>query len=196
MLLSVLVLFFFFFQAEDGIRDHCVTGVQTCALPISIRAQQDSVARMINRLEWMRKQLQDLAGQLRTDSAMAGDASAKRLAVLADSLEHRVAGVEGVLFDVHLTGAREDAFRNPMQIYGRLAALQSDVADNGADFPPTAQQLAVHDVFAQRINAASARFADLVEKVVPAFVAELRKTTLRDVIATGIDGAAPARTGP
>src|SRR5438132_2261771 len=27
-------LFVFFFQAEDGIRDHCVTGVQTCALPI------------------------------------------------------------------------------------------------------------------------------------------------------------------
>src|SRR5438132_4831092 len=30
-----LFFFFFFFQAEDGIRDHCVTGVQTCALPIS-----------------------------------------------------------------------------------------------------------------------------------------------------------------
>src|SRR5437879_13274334 len=28
-------LFFFFFQAEDGIRDTSVTGVQTCALPIS-----------------------------------------------------------------------------------------------------------------------------------------------------------------
>src|SRR5438034_2146266 len=28
------VSYFFFFQAEDGIRDHCVTGVQTCALPI------------------------------------------------------------------------------------------------------------------------------------------------------------------
>src|SRR5206468_5357285 len=27
-------LFFFFFQAEDGIRDLIVTGVQTCALPI------------------------------------------------------------------------------------------------------------------------------------------------------------------
>src|SRR6267143_2651994 len=27
--------FFFFFQAEDGIRDGTVTGVQTCALPIS-----------------------------------------------------------------------------------------------------------------------------------------------------------------
>src|SRR5258707_11816871 len=30
---SAIVLFFF--QAEDGIRDHCLTGVQTCALPIS-----------------------------------------------------------------------------------------------------------------------------------------------------------------
>src|SRR2546422_7134795 len=29
------MFFFFFFQAEDGIRDVAVTGVQTCALPIS-----------------------------------------------------------------------------------------------------------------------------------------------------------------
>src|SRR5690606_40493169 len=29
-------VFFFFFQAEDGIRDFHVTGVQTCALPIFV----------------------------------------------------------------------------------------------------------------------------------------------------------------
>src|SRR5258706_11744998 len=32
--LLLSALFFFFFQAEDGIRDWSVTGVQTCALPI------------------------------------------------------------------------------------------------------------------------------------------------------------------
>src|SRR2546422_7864164 len=32
--LYCILLFFFFFQAEDGIRDVAVTGVQTCALPI------------------------------------------------------------------------------------------------------------------------------------------------------------------
>src|SRR3712207_7199299 len=32
---SCTVVIFFFFQAEDGIRDIGVTGVQTCALPIS-----------------------------------------------------------------------------------------------------------------------------------------------------------------
>src|SRR5256885_10920317 len=31
----IVFYFFFFFQAEDGIRDYKVTGVQTCALPIS-----------------------------------------------------------------------------------------------------------------------------------------------------------------
>src|SRR5256885_6260175 len=33
--------FFFFFQAEDGIRDYKVTGVQTCALPIWGRATRN-----------------------------------------------------------------------------------------------------------------------------------------------------------
>src|SRR5260370_22251374 len=40
---------FFFFQAEDGIRDSSVTGVQTCALPISApraaRGEQVAPAR-------------------------------------------------------------------------------------------------------------------------------------------------------
>src|SRR5260370_12744954 len=35
ILLVIFCLSVFFFQAEDGIRDSSVTGVQTCALPIS-----------------------------------------------------------------------------------------------------------------------------------------------------------------
>src|SRR6266511_5970218 len=34
-----ILYFFFFFQAEDGIRDFHVTGVQTCALPILLPGQ-------------------------------------------------------------------------------------------------------------------------------------------------------------
>src|SRR5690606_40131800 len=34
---------FFFFQAEDGIRDFHVTGVQTCALPILLEEQRQAV---------------------------------------------------------------------------------------------------------------------------------------------------------
>src|SRR2546426_9608123 len=37
----IFFFFFFFFQAEDGIRDYKVTGVQTCALPISFDEKTD-----------------------------------------------------------------------------------------------------------------------------------------------------------
>src|SRR5260370_11873864 len=40
-----MCLSFFFFQAEDGIRDSSVTGVQTCALPISYTDAQLSAFR-------------------------------------------------------------------------------------------------------------------------------------------------------
>src|SRR2546422_1462792 len=38
---------FFFFQAEDGIRDVAVTGVQTCALPISPFSTVSSTTKVI-----------------------------------------------------------------------------------------------------------------------------------------------------
>src|SRR6266516_5900943 len=46
--------FFFFFQAGDGIRDRTVTGVQTCALPISLAGivaylQGRSIVRNLRR---------------------------------------------------------------------------------------------------------------------------------------------------
>src|SRR5215218_10668480 len=40
---------FFFFQAEDGIREHCVTGVQTCALPILAGLEHRGVDRVAQR---------------------------------------------------------------------------------------------------------------------------------------------------
>src|SRR5699024_10511415 len=41
----IFLYFFFFFQAEDGIRDRNVTGVQTCALPISSFRNRKEVVR-------------------------------------------------------------------------------------------------------------------------------------------------------
>src|SRR2546426_11528058 len=43
-IMYVVFIFFFFFQAEDGIRDYKVTGVQTCALPIFMHARREEAA--------------------------------------------------------------------------------------------------------------------------------------------------------
>src|SRR2546422_607355 len=49
----LFMLFFFFFQAEDGIRDVAVTGVQTCALPIwleqDVGFHADDVAEQVSQ---------------------------------------------------------------------------------------------------------------------------------------------------
>src|SRR5229473_1041938 len=50
------VLFFFFFQAEDGIRDKLVTGVQTCALPISLHRPCHAPYEGLAPAEGIRKQ--------------------------------------------------------------------------------------------------------------------------------------------
>src|SRR5688572_31960993 len=45
VIILFVFFFFFFFQAEDGIRDLTVTGVQTCALPISTSAPARTASR-------------------------------------------------------------------------------------------------------------------------------------------------------
>src|SRR5437879_13906632 len=47
--------FFFFFQAEDGIRDTSVTGVQTCALPISCLGFRAGQREVCDRLPGIRR---------------------------------------------------------------------------------------------------------------------------------------------
>src|SRR6266581_5009361 len=46
------ICFFFFFQAEDGIRDGRVTGVQTCALPISLGEREKTALRLVPEQAW------------------------------------------------------------------------------------------------------------------------------------------------
>src|SRR2546429_6697529 len=53
----MMLVICFFFQAEDGIRDVAVTGVQTCALPIFTverRVRRKAVCRSGSRTLWMK----------------------------------------------------------------------------------------------------------------------------------------------
>src|SRR5437667_12107934 len=47
--MKLIRTFFFFFQAEDGIRDRDVTGVQTCALPILAGSLRSQVEEFITK---------------------------------------------------------------------------------------------------------------------------------------------------
>src|SRR5256885_7286302 len=86
-------LVFFFFQAEDGIRDYKVTGVQTCALPISIlmtlergKPLAESEAEIVYSAEFFRW-FSGEALRITGDYRVAGNAASR---VLVRSEERRV----------------------------------------------------------------------------------------------------------
>src|SRR5438034_6114640 len=86
--------FFFFFQAEDGIRDHCVTGVQTCALPIS-----EERRRAAARARQLPYRLQNVSSKPTSQSAMRGRGSSPfcaRKRILRTYLLALISGTQGV----------------------------------------------------------------------------------------------------
>src|SRR2546427_1844430 len=86
---SVLFFFFFFFQAEDGIRDLTVTGVQTCALPIS----QDDISPAERERQAAQKQKQ---ATLTDVLEKAGDAYRKHLKASPQAIDYlKRRGVSG-----------------------------------------------------------------------------------------------------
>src|SRR5690606_40932263 len=77
-------LFIFFFQAEDGIRDFHVTGVQTCALPISVpdpASESDPVKRegMIRALQYMGLQDGQPMTSIHVDRVFIGSCTNSRI---------------------------------------------------------------------------------------------------------------------
>src|SRR5438445_8533280 len=81
----------FFFQAEDGIRDIGVTGVQTCALPISKAFQVDAI---VNNTDFFRGQLEPTRHQVTKITAGRAEKGNVERAFRQRSEERRV-GKEG-----------------------------------------------------------------------------------------------------
>src|SRR3712207_8227534 len=87
---------FFFFQAEDGIRDIGVTGVQTCALPICPLRAAAPARGLRRRPHGLRHRLHRPAGQLvLSEYVLVGrDDPGEGLLLAADRSEERRVGKE------------------------------------------------------------------------------------------------------
>jgi hypothetical protein len=137
------------------------------AMSLRMRGDLDRIGGMIDRLEWIREQVEDAQAYFAKDSAASATEQA------AKDFRARLLDVEGRLFDIHLSGAREDAFRNPMKLYGRMSALASDVGASSSDFPPTDQQAEVHGILLERLEEASRLMDALLAEDLPALNARL-----------------------
>lgn len=130
---------------------------------LSLRLQEESnrLVDGVNKIEWIRKQLQDL------ERSLEGNPAADQVRSRAEAVREEITEIEHRFIDIHLTGGREDSFRNPMKLYGRYIELMREL-DGTSDFPPTEQQRQVADLLQGRLQEALDTLnqflqADLVE---------------------------------
>ena len=92
------MFFSFFFQAEDGIRDSPVTGVQTCALPIYAQYSFDKLEPCFGLLKSLGKNIQQVMGESQTNRWVTDqiitvdgpDAVRLFMDILRNLLEHQI----------------------------------------------------------------------------------------------------------
>ena len=119
---------------------------------ITLRETINKNVKLINKIEELRYSLQNDYNK---------DPKKKAAAY---KMDRKLYEIESNLFDIKLTGAREDAFRNPNKIYGRLAALGSDLTRFGADFKPTNQQVEVYQILSDRLQKQEIIFDEVMKE--------------------------------
>ena len=120
-----------------------------------IRADLETASALINRVEWVRRQILDARAVLddRDD--------ADELVAAADSLNERLIEAEKGLFQMRATGTGQDAIRYPVRVIERLGYLFSTVSVG--DFRPTDQQGEVHTILKERLLRIDAALNEVLE---------------------------------
>jgi len=128
-----------------------------------IRADLEATGELINRVEWVRRQLLDVRAVLED----RGDTP--ELVAAADALNQRLIAAEDGLFQMRATGTGQDAIRYPVRLIERLGYLFTTVSIG--DFPPTDQQSEVHVILEQRLL----RIREAIEEVLDDALADFNR---------------------
>jgi hypothetical protein len=130
--------------------------------------EMNAIAATVNQIESVRAQLVTLRKELGTEEA------SKPIRTSMDDLEKKIAGVEGTLLQLKLTGRGQDDCRWAPMLLQKVGYLFNQLNSN-ADFPPTTQQTAVQEQLNQRGRKAATDFQQLLDADLAAFNAMLRE---------------------
>ena len=137
--------------------------------------EMNAMSATVNQLESLRAQLVALEKELGTDD------DSKSVRKATDDLGEKVAGIEGTLLQLKLTGRGQDDCRWAPMLLQKVGYLFSQL-DGDADFPPTIQQSAVQEELKLRGDKAAQDFQQFVAKDLAAFNAMLRERNIPNII--------------
>jgi photosystem II stability/assembly factor-like uncharacterized protein len=151
-------------------------------LSLAIYRETNSAARMINQIEWTRKQLADLRRMLKASQAAAADFEA------VEAFERDVQAVEDRLLQPTLAEADEKSFRGELELYLKLLWLQAEVGagaadvSGNADFPPTRAEREVYELLSGQLAEARKAFDALYGTALASFNETMRARGLAQLM--------------
>jgi hypothetical protein len=136
--------------------------------------EMNAMSDTVNQIESLRAQLVALGKELGTDDA------SKTVRKATDDLGEKLAGIEGTLLQLKLTGRGQDDCRWTPMLLQKVVYLFSQL-DASADFPPATQQTAVQEELKQRGDKAAQDFQQLAGKDLAAFNTMLREHNISNI---------------
>jgi photosystem II stability/assembly factor-like uncharacterized protein len=136
-------------------------------LQISVRDKISETADIVNRIEWIRKQLDATTGMLRSSK------SNPDLLKNAEDLNRKLQEIERKLVSNALTLSDEKYFSEPYKVYYNLLWLYAEIGPGGgdvaggADFAPTDTEISVAQDIEKELAAVKAEYTALVDKQIP-----------------------------
>jgi photosystem II stability/assembly factor-like uncharacterized protein len=143
--------------------------VAAVRLQLRIRDDINVTSDMVNRLEWMRKQLDDVQKMLKSPQGKAD------LLARAQEMDQKLQNVEYKLITRSLALSDDKYFVEAYNVYFNLIWLNGEVGTGGgdvaggADYGPTETSRVLLDNIEKDLNTAKTEYADLMDKQVPAF---------------------------
>lgn len=134
----------------------------------------NTAADMINRIEWLRRQVLDVQAVLE-DQGDAGE-----IVAAAEELEARLIEVEEGLFQMKVSGTGQDQIRWPTKLMSRLGYLLNTVSIG--DFAPTDQEGEVHVVLKERLRRIQSELRAVLESDLAEFNRLLQGRGMTNII--------------
>ena len=82
-----------------------------------------------------------------------------------EDIENQLYRIESKLFDIAQTGARQDNFRNPVQVLERFLAIGKELLVASGDHPPTLQQMEVYKLTKEKLLAAENAYKNVLSSL-------------------------------
>ncbi len=143
-------------------------------LLMKMHADYNTMADMVNQVEWIRRQVYDLRDVLSSKTKY------KALTKSAGKLDSSLMVVEGKLVQLKYTGTGQDDVRYPEMLAGKMGYLAGAVATG--DFPPSDSQKEVYASLKARLTDTQAEFEKVMSGALADFLKQLQESDIKPIV--------------